>query len=263
MIFSTYINVHEHCNSFVTKMIEESGKLTSDVSVLRRLVFAAKNINTGAPGYWDLVRGFGFKYFPEKPDARKVQIFIENLASLDQESFVSDAELLTELYQFEGYHGNPLGILLISSKEICRNCGGKLLVRGDRPSFPMVYNENIGTIHGTHFRKYCENQSKGCHFVQHYGFYTTDRIDGIIYDDDYYTLPYFMSTSMTIFETTILKCFTAQMLIGQLSYKQKAEIYNYSHGYESKLKKSIPGRLPRSVENQLVQYHIYIRIIYI
>lgn len=230
-------------------MIEESSNLTSDVSVLRRLVFAAKNINTSAPGYWDLVRRFGFKYSPEKPDARKVQIFIENLASLDQESFFSDTALYTELYQFEGYHGNPLGILLISSKENCRNCAGKLLVRGDRPSFPMVYNEDIGTILGTHFRKYCENQSKGCHFVQHYGFYTTDGIDGIIYDDDYYTLPYFMSTSMTVFQITILKCFTAQMLIGQLSYKQKAEIYNYCHGYESQLKKSIPGRLPTSVQN--------------
>lgn len=231
-------------------MIEESSNFTSDVSVLRRLVFAAKNVNTSAPRYWELVTRFGFKHSPEKSDARKIQVFIENLASLDQESFFSDTELLTELYQLEGYHGNPLGILLISSKDNCRRCAGKLHVRGDRPSFPMVYNEDIGTVHGTHFRKYCENQSKGCHFVQHYGFYTTDGIDGIIYDDDYYTLPYFMSTSMTVFQTTILKSFTAQMLIGQMSYKQKAEIYNYCHGYESNLKKSVPGRLSRLVENR-------------
>ena len=39
-------------------MIEESSNLTSDVSVLRRLLFAAKNINTSAPGYWDLVKRF-------------------------------------------------------------------------------------------------------------------------------------------------------------------------------------------------------------
>ena len=101
--------------------------------------------------------------------------------------------MLTELNQFEGYHGNPLGIQLISSKETCRNCAGKLFVHGDRPSFPVLYNEDIVTVLGTHFRKYCENQSKGCHFVQHYGFYTTDGIDGIIYDDDCYTLLYFMS----------------------------------------------------------------------
>lgn len=230
-------------------MIEESCNLTSNMSVLRRLVFAAKNINTSAPGYWDLVRRFGFKDCPKKPGAKKVPTFIENLALLDQETFLGDTELLTELHHFEGYHGNPLGILLISSKETCKNCAGKLLVRGDRPSFPVVYNEDIETVLGTHFRKYCENQSKGCHFVQHYGFYTTDGIDGIIYDDDYYTFPYFMSMSMTVFQITILKGFTAQMLIGQLSYKQKAEIYNYCHGYELKLKKSIPGRLPRPLEN--------------
>ena len=231
-------------------MIEESSVLTSDVSILKRLIFAAKNINAAPPGYWNLVRGFGFKYYSEKPNLSNIQTFIENLASLDKESFFSDAELFTELYQFEGYHGHPLGILLISSKDTCRNCAGKLNVCGDRPSFPMVYNEDIGTIHGTHFRKHCENQSRGCHFVQHYGFYTTDGIDGVIYDEDHCTLPYFMSTSMTAFQTTILKCFTAQMLIGQMSYKQKAEVYNYYHGYESKLKKSIPGRLPKSVESR-------------
>ena len=192
-------------------MIEESSVLTSDVSVLKRLVFAAKNINTAAPGYWDLVRGFGFKYYSEKPNASKIQTFIENLALSDQESFFSDAELLTELYQFEGNQGHPLGILLISNKDTCQNCAGKLHVCRDRPSFPMVYTEYIGTIHGTHFRKHCENQSRGCHFVQHYGFYTTDGIDGVIPDDDYYALPYFMSTSMIAFQTTILKCYCSDV----------------------------------------------------
>ena len=60
-------------------MIEESSNLTSDVSVLRRLVFAAKNINTSAPGYWDLVRGFGFKYSPEKPGAKRFKPSLKTL----------------------------------------------------------------------------------------------------------------------------------------------------------------------------------------
>ena len=62
----------------------------------------------------------------------------------------------------------------------------------------MVYTEDIGTILGTHFREYCENQNNGCHFVQHYGCYTTDG-DGEIYDNKYNILPYSMSTSMTVF----------------------------------------------------------------
>ena len=52
-------------------MIEESCNLTSDVSVLRRLVFAVKNINTSTPGYWNLVRRFGFKDSPKKPGAKR------------------------------------------------------------------------------------------------------------------------------------------------------------------------------------------------
>ena len=84
--------------------------------------------------------------------------------------FFGDTELLAELHQFEGYHGNPLGILLISNKETCRNCAGKLLVRGDWPIFPVVYNEDIGTVLGTHFRKYCENQSKGAILCSTMGF---------------------------------------------------------------------------------------------
>ena len=127
-------------------------------------------------------------------------------------------------------------------------CGGRLLVHADRPSFPVVYTEDMGTIPGTHFRKYCENQSKGCHFTQHYGFFSNDKTNGVIYDKDYLRLPYFMSTNMTVFQLTLLQCLTAEMLIGQVSYKQKSDIYNYRHGYETKLRKSAPGRLPNTVE---------------
>jgi len=169
------------------------------------------------------------------------------------ESLVKDNELLTELHQFTGYKGKPLGIVLISKKKICQNCGGKLLVRGDRPSFPVVYNEDIGTVPGTHFRKYCENQSKGCHFVQHYGFYTTDEEDtddiDVVYNDDYLKLPFFMSTNKTAFQIKMLQRFTAEILVGQLSYKQKTDTYNLFHGYDSKVKKTVPCRLPTLTED--------------
>ena len=123
---------------------------------------------------------------------------------------------------------------------------GRLLVRADRPSFPVAYTEDMGTIPGTHFRKYCENQSKGCHFTQHYGFCSNDETNAVVYDKECFKLPYFMSTYMTVFQITLLQYFTAELLIGQVSYKQKEDIYNYRHGYESKLRKGFPGRLPSS-----------------
>ena len=232
-------------------MIQECSSLTSDVSVIRRLIFAARNINEDSPECWELVSQFEFNSTSMKPCVRKVQTFVENLGYLEEESFFNDAELQRELHQLEGYQAHLLEIILISSKKHCHKCGGKLLVRADRPSFPVVYNEDIGTVSGTHFQK-CEHQSKGCHFVQHYGFNCTDEVDGIVYDDEYFKSSYFMSTSMTVFQITMLHRFTAEMLIGQLSYKQKAEIYNYCHGYESKLKKTIPGRLTNMAYDKYV-----------
>ena len=42
---------------------------------------------------------------------------------------------------------------------------------------------------------------------------------------------------MTAFETKFLKILSADIFLGQISYKQKAEIYNYTHGYDQSTKK--------------------------
>lgn len=46
-----------------------------------------------------------------------------------------------------------------------------------------------------------------------------------------------MSTSQTAFELKLLRRFDVELLIGELSYKQKSEIYNYLNGYEDVQKK--------------------------
>lgn len=71
----------------------------------------------------------------------------------------------------EGFQGHPLGIVLISSKEKCGVCGAHLLVREDRPSFPVIYSNDMGTLSGTCFHKYCSKHWKGCSFSQHYGYH--------------------------------------------------------------------------------------------
>jgi len=53
----------------------------------------------------------------------------------------------------------------------------------------------------------------------------------LYYDDDWSTLPYFISTQKTAFSVTLLQNYDAELLIGQVSYKQRANIYNYNHGY--------------------------------
>lgn len=42
-----------------------------------------------------------------------------------------------------------------------------------------------------------------------------------------------MSTRETAFEMALLHQLDAEVLIGQLSYKQRSEIYNVKHGYDS------------------------------
>ena len=46
-------------------------------------------------------------------------------------------------------------------------------------------------------------------------------------------LPYFMCSRETGFSVEILKKFDMECLIGQISYKQCAEIYNSYHEYET------------------------------
>ena len=101
----------------------------------------------------------------------------------------------------------------------------------------MMYTSELGTLSATHFRKYCQNSRKGCQYVQYYGFHTVQG--GVqAYDSDWSDLPYFVSTHKTAFETKILVTFNGELLIGQISYKQRSDIYNYIHFYEN-LQKTI------------------------
>ena len=104
-------------------MIQECNSLTSDVTVIKRLIFAARNISSDTPGYWDLVTSYGFKSSHQNASTKDVQVFIENLHSLEEESFINDRELKTEFYHFDGYQGHPIGIILISNKSSCEMCG--------------------------------------------------------------------------------------------------------------------------------------------
>ena len=58
-------------------------------------------------------------------------------------------------------------------------------------------------------------------------------------------LPYFLSTHITAFKMALLKHFNAELLIGQVSYNQRCDVYNYIHRYEDKCKAIPPGRPER------------------
>ena len=86
----------------------------------------------------------------------------------------------------------------------------------------------MGTVLARHYYKYCQ---KGCSFCQHYGYYSVAD-QKYHYDTNWSELPYFVSSQETAFELDMLQKFDVELLIGQISYKQKTDIYNLYHGYE-------------------------------
>jgi hypothetical protein len=68
-----------------------------------------------------------------------------------------------------------------------------------------------------------------CKVTQFYGYTREGDQQGVLYDDDWQDHTYFISTQETGFELSMLKKFDVELLIGQMSYKQKATIYNITN----------------------------------
>jgi len=113
------------------------------------------------------------------------------------------------------HDGKELGVIVISEKSSCLQCGSSLSLRSDRPSQVTVYSETVGTTAGMHFHKLCKNTK--CKIVQHYGYVTSGLKSGALYDDNWADLPYFVSSQETVFETSFLKNMDSELLIGQVS----------------------------------------------
>ena len=71
----------------------------------------------------------------------KIKLLVDNVEYLDEDAFDADRDLLRELMKEEG---KSLGIVLISSNNKCKLCGGDLLVRADRPNFSVIYSNDVG-----------------------------------------------------------------------------------------------------------------------
>ncbi len=214
-------------------MLSMLSKSIKDASVLRRLEFAAGFYPRSMPHYWETVASFSLKTKEERNTLTSEQArqFVENIEVIDDGAFKSDIQLTKEIASMEKLGADvPLGVVLISGKNSCRKCGSQLYIRADRTSTVTVYDDILGTLPGTHYVKYC--RKRGCSsFQQHYGHYTQGSTGEMAFDEDWSTLPYFMSTRETAVSMEMLRRLDKEILIGQVSYKQRADIYNYVHGY--------------------------------
>lgn len=216
-------------------MLSTFSKHIKDVSVLRKLLFAVSLLPRDLPNIWDLAVEFATT--KSKSDAtinaETAKILAQNLQELDSLAFESDEKLFHQLLGIPSQ--KPLGVVLISSNTRCVLCESKLTVRKDRPSTVIVYDDNIGTVPGSHFHKLCTNRSCGC--TQYYGYYTARASASssceVYFNADWEVLPYFVSSRETAFSMSALKRFDSGILLGQLSFKQCADIYNHLHHHDN------------------------------
>jgi len=201
--------------------------------MMRRLLFASSYLPKSLPQYWETVARFNNLFSKKQVTVTSARILVEDTQVIEPNAVITDLQLIHEIIQMEyGETNEQLGIPLVSEQETCLVCKGQLLTRGDRASHLTLYTDNMETVPATHFHKYCANYRKGCKFVQYYG-YNKQGDEPTHYDARWMELSYFISSQETGFERSLLKKMDYELLIGQLSYKQKAEIYNVSQGYDT------------------------------
>ena len=213
-------------------MLEALAKQLKDVWVLRRLLFAVSTLPCDLPNFWDIAVEFATKgHLKENIDAKTARALMENVETFDKTAFSKDEALLGELVSWTPrMFSKPLGIILISPKDKCVICGHPLVVRKDRHSSITVYHMTMGPLPGMHFYKICSNNK--CSVVQHYGYYTLNEL--VHFDTDWASHEFFISSSLSAFSMLLIKQVDSQILIGQLSYLQIAELFKHMHLFADK-----------------------------
>lgn len=136
-------------------------KNASNISVLRKILFAVSHLPQDMPNYWQTIKDFS----KAELSVCQLQTAVQNLEYLNKAAFSTDKQLLSEVCT------NSIGVVLISTRQKCGACDGKLITRADRPRKLVLYTQSSGTLPATHYRKVCSRARHGCNFVQHYGFH--------------------------------------------------------------------------------------------
>ena len=141
--------------------MEIASSVVKDASALRRMLFATANLPQKLPHYWEVIASFSCIGSSSSIDPATVKLLMSNLQILNDQAFSTDLELTRELLNADSKSSvKPSGVVLLSAKNTCRLCGGKLLLRGDRPSKVTLYTEHLGTVPATHYHKFCHNQRR-------------------------------------------------------------------------------------------------------
>ena len=129
------------------------------------MLFASAFLPPQTPHFWGIVVEFATMGRSSRTGVtpEQARVLMDNLHTLDAQAFSTDQQLLQDFIQMSVSPRNkPLGVVLLSKREACVMCGSKLLVRADKPSTVVLYDNNLGTLPATHFHKYCSQRSCPC-----------------------------------------------------------------------------------------------------
>jgi len=104
-----------------------------DMSLVRRLSFAASFYPRSMPTHWESVASFGIAKRQSKnnPTKEDVHTLLENLEIVDREVFTTEEDLTQEIVAMPGFGADAplgIGIVFISPKECRAICKSKLYI---------------------------------------------------------------------------------------------------------------------------------------
>ena len=206
----------------------------NDFSVLTRALFYHRHIPVTLPNFAQ--RLFEFSTQGKASSVESEHVDHESLLALTSNVRclynVDEEETLWRELHVSSIEGGKLalGAVLISGKVFCRLCKRKLSAKPTRSVNVIIYHEKKGTFMGCRIPKVCSNRQ--CNFTQHYGYYTIG--DNKFFDEDWNEHEYFVCSRKTVFDMMLLSKFEYEILLGKISFKEKADIYNAVNGYDDK-----------------------------
>ena len=217
--------------NFRLKMLGQLLQGVKDFSVIWTALYFVKNIPRTLPDFANRLYKFATngneEWLDRNMTSEQLTAMTGNLLSF----YIAKNEetLWAELHGSslkDGKYG--LGVVLISEKESRHSCGNVLVAKFTKAVNVIVYHKACGTFMGCRVPKVCHN--KYCQMIQHYGYYTVEA--NKFYDEDWEKQEYFLSKGKMAFDMKLLHKFEVEVLIGKLSFKEKADIYNEVHGCE-------------------------------
>ena len=120
----------DNCGATCSSLLGEVANIIPDASVLRHLLFVVSVLPNDTPDYWSIIAKFAVNkssthavLLPEQ-----ARLTAENIVFLDKKVLSTDTELFRELAMMRFKSNEVVGIMLISKKEYCVECGGRLLL---------------------------------------------------------------------------------------------------------------------------------------